>query len=78
MWRVNVRNLGENSREPASVSTIWDEYCRNRDIPIVDNFVTNSQVKLLINAKIRAKIMELFVTHDHDIIVETFFFKYQI
>ena len=29
VWRVNVRNLRENSLETVSVSTICDEYCRN-------------------------------------------------
>ena len=57
--KSECKKFGENSRKTASVSTICDEYCRNRDIKIVDNFVNNSQVKLLINVKIRAKIMEL-------------------
>ena len=27
VWRVNVRNIGENSRQMASFSMICDEYC---------------------------------------------------
>ena len=33
--KSECKKFGENSRKTASVSTICDEYCRNRDIPIV-------------------------------------------
>ena len=81
---MNVRNL-ENIQEKRLLfqrfvtSIVGTETYRSltyrsltyRSLTYVD--VTNSQGKLLINAKIRAKIMELFVTYDHDIVVETFF-----
>ena len=34
--KSECKKFGEHSRKTASVSTICDEYCRNRDIPIVD------------------------------------------
>ena len=39
VWRANVRNLRENSRETVSVSTICDEYCRNIGV-LCDTFMS--------------------------------------
>ena len=39
VWRVNVRNLRENSRETVSVSTICDEYCSNIGV-LCDTFMS--------------------------------------
>ena len=39
VWRVNVRNLWENSRETVSVSTVCDEHCRNIGV-LCDTFMS--------------------------------------